>query len=99
MSHNIRNLDIMLASTLSLLAVVSLTAGAPNYGQQVQGTPARQVTVQCRTEYATVWDTRYQEKETQECVTNYREVCTTVSQRQCQPTTRTEVSNLIVDTT
>ena len=47
--------------------------------------------VECRTEYATVWDTQYQERETQECVTNYREVCTTVSQRQCKPTTRKEV--------
>ena len=48
--------------------------------------------IDCRTEYRTVWDTQYQEKETQECVTSYREVCTTVSQRQCKPTTRKEVS-------
>merc|ERR1711874_544201 len=44
--------------------------------------------VSCRTEYTQVWDTQYQEKETQECVTNYEKVCHTVNERLCKPTTR-----------
>jgi len=85
----------MLVSSVALLAIVTLTAGAPNYGQE--SGPSRQVSaasVECRTEYGTVWDTQYQERETQECVTNYREVCTTVAQRQCKPTTRKECKSI-----
>merc|ERR1712165_603277 len=61
--------------------LLCLVSGAP----QPQGQ-----SVSCRTEYTTVWDTQYQEKETQECVTDYEKVCHTVNERLCKPTTRQE---------
>ena len=63
--------------------LLCLVSGAP----QPQGQ-----SVSCRTEYSVVWDTQYQEKETQECVTKYVPECRTVFERQCQPTTRQVVS-------
>merc|ERR1712209_123084 len=82
----------MLLSTVSSLAVISLAVTAPQYGG-VQ--PSRQVSpssVQCRVETTVIWDTQYQEKETQECVTTYNDVCETTFERQCQPTVRQECS-------
>ena len=55
--------------------LLCLVSGAP----QPQGQ-----SVSCRTEYSVVWDTQYQEKETQECVTNYEKVCHTVNERLCK---------------
>jgi len=86
----------------TLVTVAGLTSGAPQYGSGVQpppSRPAKQVggsttSVQCRTEYTTIWDTQYQEKETQECVTKYDNVCKTVFERQCQPTTRQECNTI-----
>merc|ERR1711915_44204 len=65
-------------------------------GVQPVRAPAKQVSssVQCRTEYATIWDTTYQETETQECVTKYDNVCKTTFERQCQPTTRQECNTV-----
>ena len=72
----------------------SQAAAAPSpYGTVQAPAPARQTAgVQCRTEYTTVWDTEYVERETQECVTKYVPECKTVFERQCQPTTRQVVS-------
>ena len=84
----------MLLSTVSSLAVISLAVTAPQYGG-VQ--PSRQVSpssVQCRVETTVIWDTQYQEKETQECVTTYNDVCETTFERQCQPTVRQEVTSI-----
>merc|ERR1712186_124360 len=74
--------------------LLCLVAAAPY--NEVQPPPARLNTgsVQCRTEYTTVWDTQYQEKETQECVTNYEKVCHTVNERLCKPTTRQECQTI-----
>jgi len=69
-------------------------AGAPNTGYSAPS-PARHTAPQaapsvvCRTEYVTLWDTQYQETETQVCTTEYDKVCHTETQRLCQPTTRT----------
>jgi len=65
--------------------LLCLVSGAP----QPQGQ-----SVSCRTEYSVVWDTQYQEKETQECVTNYEKVCHTVNERLCKPTTRQECQTI-----
>merc|ERR1711879_821994 len=54
--------------------LLCLVSGAP----QPQGQ-----SVSCRTEYSVVWDTQYQEKETQECVTNYEKVCHTIYEKSC----------------
>merc|ERR1712061_861830 len=73
--------------------LICLATGAPYNGVKAPlPHPARLNTgsVQCRTEYATVWDTQYQEKETQECVTDYEKVCHTVTERLCKATTRQE---------
>merc|ERR1712066_839623 len=76
--------------------LLSLASGAPYSpnGAVEAPQPARLNTgsVECRTEYTTVWDTQYQEKETQRCVTNYEKVCQTVTERLCKATTRQECS-------
>merc|ERR550525_2005351 len=69
--------------------------GAPgaNYGAAAHVSPAKQIaspSIQCRTEYVTLWDTDYQEKEEQICETVYEKQCSTRTQRLCQPTTRQE---------
>ena len=64
-----------LKAALAPLLLSCLVSGAP----QPQGQ-----SVSCRTEYSVVWDTQYQEKETQECVTNYEKVCHTVNERLCK---------------
>merc|ERR1712193_444048 len=46
--------------------------------------------IQCRTEYVTLWDTEYQEREEQVCKTVYEKQCSTRTQRLRQPTTRQE---------
>jgi len=89
----------MFRSIVSSLVIVGLVSCAPGpysaSGVQPPAAPARQVaSVQCRTEYTTVWDTKYQEKETQECVTVYEDVCQTVFERQCQPTVRKECNTI-----
>merc|ERR1712038_553066 len=87
------------AAEMSLRSVIaplllSLASGAPYTpnGAAEAPQPARLNTgsVECRTEYTTVWDTQYQEKETQQCVTNYEKVCQTVTERLCKATTRQE---------
>jgi len=72
--------------------LICLATGAPYNAVDTPPHPARLHTgsVQCRTEYTTVWDTQYQEKETQECVTDYEKVCHTVNERLCKATTRQE---------
>ena len=88
----------MLKFALSTFVIVGLATGYPQGYGGVQPAPSRQVSsssIQCRTEYATIYDTTYQETETQECVTKYDNVCKTTFERQCQPTTRQEVNILL----
>merc|ERR1712218_486516 len=73
-SHHQRVAEMSLKAALTPL-LLCLVSGAP----QPQGQ-----SVSCRTEYSVVWDTQYQEKETQECVTNYEKVCHTVNERLCK---------------
>ena len=78
----------MLLSLLSPVLLASIVRGSPTYGA-----PARQVSspsLHCRTEYVTLWDTTYQEREEQVCTTEYEKQCETQYQRQCRPTTRQE---------
>jgi len=44
--------------------------------------------VVCRTEYVTLYDTKYVETETEVCTTEYEKVCHTETERLCKPTTR-----------
>ena len=79
---------------LALAALLSLASGAPQYGGVQPFNPVKIApltgSVQCKTEYATLWDTEYKETETQVCTTEYEKVCRTETQRLCQPTTRQE---------
>merc|ERR1712154_413368 len=56
----------------------------PSSGNLHSSTPS----VTCRTEYVTLWDTKYVETETEVCTTEYEKVCRTETERLCQPTTR-----------
>merc|ERR1712117_995756 len=86
----------MILSLISSVLFASVALGAPgasNYGAAAVVGPAKQIaspSIQCRTEYVTLWDTEYQEKEEQVCVTEYEKQCTQRIQRLCQPTTRQE---------
>merc|ERR1712076_191941 len=87
----------MILSLVSSMLFASVALGAPgasNYGAAAVVGPAKQIastpSIQCRTEYVTLWDTEYQEKEEQVCVTKYEKECTQRVQRLCQPTTRQE---------
>merc|ERR1712130_857280 len=87
----------MLKFALSTFVIVGLATGYPQGYGGVQPAPSRQVSsssIQCRTEYATIYDTTYQETKTQECVTKYDNVCKTTFERQCQPTTRQECNTV-----
>merc|ERR1711997_631086 len=82
----------MILSLVSSVLVASMVQAAP--GASSYGGPAKQIasppSIQCRTEYVTLWDTEYQEKEEQICETVYEKQCSTRTQRLCQPTTRQE---------
>merc|ERR1712004_637256 len=85
----------MILPVVSSLLLASMAFGAPgaNYGAAAQVSPAKQISspsIQCRTEYVTLWDTEYQEREEQVCETVYEKQCETRTQRLCQPTTRQE---------
>merc|ERR1739838_379338 len=89
---------IMLFPLLSTAVLCSMTAGAPQYGGVQPSNPGKTApltgSVQCRTEYTTLWDTEYKETETQVCTTEYEKVCRTETQRLCQPTTRQECNTV-----
>merc|ERR1712149_105146 len=93
-SSRVRHKMILSLVSSVLFASVALGApGASNYGAAAVVGPAKQIAspgIQCRTEYVTLWDTEYQEKEEQVCVTEYEKQCTQRIQRLCQPTTRQE---------
>merc|ERR1711970_188212 len=93
-SSRVRHKMILSLVSSVLFASVALGApGASNYGAAAVVGPAKQIaspSIQCRTEYVTLWDTEYQEKEEQICETVYEKQCSTRTQRLCQPTTRQE---------
>merc|ERR1711899_577245 len=82
----------MRLSLVSSVLVASMVQAAP--GASSYGGPAKQIasppSIQCRTEYVTLWDTEYQEREEQVCKTVYEKQCSTRTRRLCQPTTRQE---------
>merc|ERR1712156_1133028 len=92
----------MILPVVSSLLLASMAFGAPgaNYGAAAQVSPAKQISspsIQCRTEYVTLWDTEYQEREEQVCETVYEKQCETRTQRLCQPTTRQECTTNYVE--
>merc|ERR1711953_548248 len=90
-----KTLHKMILPVVSSVLLASMAFGAPgaNYGAAAHVSPAKQISspsIQCRTEYVTLWDTEYQEREEQVCETVYEKQCETRTQRLCQPTTRQE---------
>merc|ERR1711971_843314 len=97
-STGIADYTMMMFKLLTTFLVFGFTSGAPQYGGVQPSSPVKTApltgSVQCRTEYATLWDTEYKETETQVCTTEYEKVCRTETQRLCQPTTRQECSTV-----
>merc|ERR1712001_394902 len=83
---------------LTCATILSLVVGAPQYGGVQPSLPVKTApltgSIQCRTEYTTLWDTEYKETETEVCTTEYEKVCRTETQRLCQPTTRQECNTV-----
>merc|ERR1712013_170261 len=96
-NKNCKETNKMLQS-LVYTTIISLSVGAPQYGGVQPSPPVKTApltgSVQCRTEYATLWDTEYKETETEVCTTEYEKVCRTETQRLCQPTTRQECTTV-----
>jgi len=89
----------MFFKVLTSASLMSLSVlAAPQYAGVVPSHPVKTApltgSVQCRTEYATLWDTEYKETETEVCTTEYEKVCRTETQRLCQPTTRQECNTV-----
>merc|ERR1711994_355418 len=86
------NSKMILSLVVSSVLVASMVQAAP--GASSYGGPAKQIasppSIQCRTEYVTLWDTEYHEREEQVCKTVYEKQCSTRTQRLCQPTTKQE---------
>merc|ERR1712141_531353 len=76
----------MRLSLVSSVLVASMVQAAP--GASSYGGPAKQIasppSIQCRTEYVTLWDTEYQEREEQVCKTVYEKQCSTEYKQDCQ---------------
>merc|ERR1712200_290623 len=85
--HHQRAAEMNLKATLVTPLMLCLVTGAPSPYNEVQSAPQTK-SVSCRTEYSVVWDTQYQEKETQECVTEYEPYteteCTTEYKEDCE---------------
>jgi len=81
---------LLLASTVSG-APYEVTEAAPVPEKLVQGGHQyHEKSVQCRTEYQTIWDTEYQEQSYQTCETVNEQKCEVRSERLCHDTTREE---------
>merc|ERR1739846_231145 len=79
---------------LTCATILSLAVGAPQYGGVQPSLPVKTApltgSVQCRTEYTTLWDTEYKETETEVRTTEYEKVCNTVYKNVCVEQYKTE---------
>merc|ERR1711972_919751 len=79
---------------LTCATILSLSEGAPQYGGVQPSLPVKTApltgSVQCRTEYTTLWDTEYKETETEVCTTEYEKECNTVYKNVCVEQYKTE---------
>merc|ERR1711973_1032116 len=86
------NIHTNMNKFISLLALAALSAAAPQYGGGgggSQAAPSRNPQPQapaptCRTDFVTVWDTRYVETEKEVCDTSYVNQCTTEYKDDCE---------------
>jgi len=86
-------------SLTPLLLLAALSSAAPYEVESSSPAPASSApeklveaarSVHCRVEYATIWDTKYEEQPFEVCETIYQQLCEVKSQRLCQNTTREE---------
>merc|ERR1711915_230768 len=73
--------------------LVTMAMSAPQYGggsSQPVKASVQSASVQCRTEYVEVWDTKYVETESQQCQTVQEKQCNTAYKKQCVPKQRQE---------
>merc|ERR1712020_676388 len=85
----------MFFKVLTSASLMSLSVlAAPQYAGVVPSHPVKTApltgSIQCRTEYATLWDTEYKETETEVCTTEYEKVCSTVYKNVCVEQYKTE---------
>merc|ERR1712077_141610 len=85
----------MFFKVLTSASLMSLSVlAAPQYAGVVPSHPVKTApltgSVQCRTEYATLWDTEYKETETEGCTTEYEKECRTVYKNVCVEQYKTE---------
>merc|ERR1712061_846790 len=82
----------MLLKFFTSASIIGLTVSLAQYGgvQPVSAWAPLTGSVQCRTEYATLWDTEYKETETEVCVTEYEKECQTVYKAVCVEQFKTE---------
>merc|ERR1712158_177926 len=82
----------MILSLVSSVLFASVALGAPgtsNYGAAAVVGPAKQIaspSIQCRTEYVTLWDTEYEKQ----CNTIYKNVCVQKTRTVYEPYTESE---------
>ena len=77
-----------LSYILIAAGIISLAAGAPSKSYHSSSHKPK-----CRTAYAIVYETEYEEIETHECVTKWVPECVEVSENKCETKTREVVSN------
>merc|ERR1711887_445419 len=79
---------------LNCATILSLSVGEPQYGGVQPSPPVKTApltgSIQCRTEYTTLWDTEYKETETEVCNTVYEKQCNTVYKNVCVEQYKTE---------
>merc|ERR1712058_158345 len=85
----------MFFKVLTSASLMSLSVlAAPQYAGVVPSHPVKTApltgSIQCRTEYATLWDTEYKETETEVCTTEYEKQCSTVYKNVCVEQYKTE---------
>merc|ERR1711915_485960 len=76
-----------------VFSLVTVAMSAPQYGggsSQPVKAPVQSASVQCRTEYVEVWDTKYVETESQQCQTVQEKQCNTDYKKVCNQKYRDE---------
>jgi len=86
------NIVVLLIATTTIGSVLSV----PQHGGAPAPVTQPPTSVQCRVEYATVWDIEYIETVDNVCTTEYVEQCQTLQREVCDPTTR-EVCNPVTE--
>jgi len=88
--HKLSEDIVKMAKLVAIFTLATLGMGSPHEYH----TSSKQVIIECRTEYITLWDTKYKETETQQCTTEYEKSCKTEYERVCKTTYKKECQTL-----